>query len=70
MYPCRPLSGLTDARGDGRAALLVALAAPVTHDAYHAVFAGTLARRLVAGLAQGAHWMAVACCGNQKDESP
>lgn len=55
--------GLTDAGGDGRAALLVALSAAVAGDPCHPVLAGTLARRLVARLPRRSDGMAVARCG-------
>lgn len=51
--------GLTDAGGDGRAALLVALGAAVAGDPCHAVLAGALTRRLVTRLTRRPDWMAI-----------
>lgn len=53
---------LTDARSDGRAALLVALGAAVAGDPGHSVLAGTLTRRLVACLPRCSDRVAVARC--------
>ncbi len=52
---------LTDAGGDGRAALLVALGTAVTGDASHAVLAGTLTCCLVTRLPCCSNWMAITC---------
>lgn len=57
-----PLGAPTYAGRDGRAALLVALGAAVAGDAGDTVLAWTLPRGLVAGLAGGAHGMAIALC--------
>lgn len=53
-------SGLTDAGGDGRAALLVTLGAAVAGDTRYAVLARALTGGLVTGLSRGPDWMAVA----------
>lgn len=62
IEPCAKLveGSLTDAGGDGRAALLVALSAAVTGDSRHSVFAGALACRLVARLPRRSNRMAIA----------
>lgn len=54
---------LTDAGGDGRATLLVALGAAIAGDSRHAVLAGALASGLVARLPRRSHGMAIAGCG-------
>lgn len=58
----------TDAGSDGRAALLVAFGTAVAGDACHAVFAGTLASGLIAGLASSTHRVAIAGCQEHKTE--
>lgn len=50
---------LTDAGGDGGTALLVAFGTAVAGDASDAIFAGALARGLVARLASSTHRVAV-----------
>lgn len=59
---------LTDARGDGRAALLVALCTAVTGDSRHSVLAGALACRLVTCFPCCSNWMAIACYGGKEGE--
>jgi hypothetical protein len=58
----------TDARGDGRAALLVAFGTAVAGDAGHAVLAGTLASGLVAGFASSTHGVAITGCEEHTTE--
>ena len=53
---------LTDAGGDGRLALLVALGTAVTRQPRYAVLAGTLASGLVTHLSQCSHRVALAGC--------
>lgn len=53
--------GLTDAGGDGRAALLVSLGTAVTGDSCHSVLAGALACCLVTRLPCCPNRMAIAC---------
>lgn len=60
--------GLTDAGGDGRAALLVALGAAVTGDPGHSVLAGALTCCLVARLPRCSDRMAIACCGGRREK--
>lgn len=48
--------------------MLVAFGASVARDAGDAVFAGTLARGLVTGLAGSSHGMAIALCGGNTQQ--
>ena len=57
---------LTDAGGDGGAALLVALGAAVAGDARHAVLTRALTRRLVTRLTGRAHRVAVTGWGEER----
>lgn len=61
MYIKVSKASLTNAGGDGRTALLVALGTTVTGDSCHSILAGALAGRLVTSLPCGSNWMAIAC---------
>lgn len=54
-------TGLTDAGGDGRTALLVAFSAAVAGDASHAIFAWALPGCLVTGFTSCTNRMAITC---------
>lgn len=58
----------TYARGNGRAALLVAFCTAVARDTSHAVFTGTLSCGLVTGFASSTHGMAITCCEETEEE--